>query len=134
MLLLKAGDFADPVGHHAHQSLSQFRHFLNQLRKRRRRKTQRAAIHQGSPAYGKSLHSRKWQRSCNLARLQVEDEGFTAAFAPALEFSLQNHEHGIGGSALLGIDITRFENQFLRLADKPVELIVWQIGERGNTS
>jgi hypothetical protein len=41
-----------------------------------------------------------------------------------LKLALENHKHGIGGIALAGVDIASLENQFLRLTDKPVELVV----------
>ena len=84
-LLLDARGFADPVGHQAHQTLGQFRHFLDEFGKQRGRKSQDAAVGHRPPAHGKLLHPRKRQHSGNVARLQVERRRFRRRFrrAPA---------------------------------------------------
>ncbi len=51
-LLLHPRGFADPVGHQAHQTLGQFRHFLHEFRKHAlSRKSQDAGIRERAPAY-----------------------------------------------------------------------------------
>ena len=91
-LLFEAGGFADAVGHQAHQTLGQLRHFLYKIWKQRGGKSQGAAVRLGSPAHSKLLHPRKRQYSGNVARLQVKDERFRPQVRPALEVAPQESQ------------------------------------------
>src|SRR5580658_2489568 len=134
LLLFAAGGFTDPVRHQAHETLGQHRHFLYKIWKQRGRKSEGTAVSLGSQAHLKLLHSGKRQHSGNIARLEVKNDSFARKISPPLKSPLKDHEHCIGWIALARVDITRLGIHFLRLADEPVHLIVWQISEFRNAT
>src|SRR5208283_4737361 len=133
-LLFEPSSFADAVRHQAHETLGQHRHFLNQFRKKRSRKSQGAAGCFSSPAYGKSLHPGKRQDTGHVPRLEIKDESFAGSFGSSLKLPLKNDKHRIRRIALPDINVARLEIHLLRLADEPVELIIRQIGEDGHAA
>ena len=128
-LLLHASGFANSVGHQADEALGQFRHLLHKIGKKRRRKTQDRGVGDGAHAHRKLLHSRKGQHPGHVARLYREHDRFATDFAPRLELSFEDDKHGVGGIALAKVGVAGLETQLFRMAEKPGDLIVRQIGE-----
>ena len=131
-LLFPASGFANPVGHEADETLRQFRHLLHKLREKRRRKTQDPCVCGCARIQRKLLHSRKGQDTGHVTRIACEHHGFTAEFAAKLELSFQHDKHGVGRVALAEVDLSRVEVQLFRMADEPVDLVLREIGERGD--
>ena len=56
--------------------------------------------------------------------------GQSGAFAAKLELSFQDDKHGVGRVTLAKVELFRFEVQFFRVTEEPVDLVLRQIGER----
>jgi hypothetical protein len=112
-LLFYPGGFTDAVRHQTHESLSQLRHFLHEIGKQCRRKSQDRAVGYGSSSHHKLLHSRKGKHSGDAARLRGKYESFAGELSPCLKLPIENHKHGIRGITLAHVGIARLDLEFL---------------------
>src|SRR5579872_7388638 len=123
-LLLEASRLANPVGHQSDKPCGELGHFLHKLRKEHGRKAQDSSIGQRAAAEREFLHARERQHARNVTRFELDNQSFAAKLAAPLELALEQHRHGVCRVALPRVGIASLYAQILRLAEKPVDLIV----------
>ncbi len=133
-LLLHPRGLANPVGHQADEPLRQLRHLVDKVGKQRGREAQSAAIRERSHAYAELLHAGKREHARHGRSLDRNHYRFAAEFAACLQLPLEDDEHRVGRFTRPKRHVPRFEVHLFRLAEKPFDLIVGQIGERGNAN
>ena len=125
-LLFQPGDFADPVRHHAHQTLGEFRHSLNHFRKLCRGKFQDAGV-RDRPARQDGLgHPREREHAGNSPRPERKDDSFAGKFTPHLKLPFQYHDGRVGWPTRAQIHISRLQPDLLAMTEKPIHLVVGQ--------
>jgi hypothetical protein len=82
-LLLDARGFADSVGHQADQALGKLRHFLDQVGKLRRGKSQGPTVGDRARADCELLHPGERKPSSHLPGFISNHDRLAAQFAPA---------------------------------------------------
>ncbi len=132
-LLLFPGDVSNAVGQQPDETLRELGHSLKKLRKMSGGKRQGSNGKHGTPGHSKCFHSGKRQDSCDIPGARRKDRAVLwAVLAPGPHFTLEHHHHGVSRSAFRDCDSTNFDTALLRLGDKPFQIVLGLVCERGH--
>jgi hypothetical protein len=91
-------------------------------------------IRQSPSGHSEPFHSGERKHSAYLARLRGQGDSIATKFPSPLKEPLQEDEHPVCWIALPHERFSGMEKDLLYMAQKPINLIIWKIGECCNMS